>query len=145
MRAGSNNARDDTVLVVATGAGGRAHFASLLGVGSRSIPHYGHLPGVALRTSGCIGQLKTVAGGELGELGALGARDVGSSGFAGLEFVGAGIGFALPGSGDSEVGSAPSGDLSQYFAAVLMRASAAIRKTPEVATTSPGLSPESTS
>jgi hypothetical protein len=35
--------------------------------------------------------------------------------------------------------------LSQYLDAVLMRASAAIRKTPDVATWSPGFSPDSTS
>ena len=66
---------------------------------------------------------------------------LGPLGVIGTELAGGIVIIAPPG----VAAPASSAALSQYFEAVLMRASAAMRKTPDVATTSPALSPASTS
>ena len=74
---------------------------------------------------------------------------MGIDGIPGMDGIGVSlIGCVLGGVGVSlGAGAAVSASvlLSQYFAAVLILASAAMRKTPEVATRAPGASPDNTS
>jgi len=91
----------------------------------------------------------TALGGALGallaggfEAGRIALDPVAGGGSAGTMPVGDGNG---DGAGMGIAGSTASPVSSQYFAAVLMRVSAAIKKTPDVATTSPECSPSRTS
>src|SRR6478735_3705899 len=110
------------------------------------MPQIGHFPGPAAFCDGCIGQAYVAGAGGWAVALERAADEVGAGRAVCAEagsFIGAAW-VARPVPGMPPPAVSPE-SLSQYLVAVLIRASAAIKNTPEVATTSPGWGPSKTS